>query len=578
MFCELRIDNFAIIDNLELTFEPGLIIFTGETGAGKSIIIDAVETLLGGRAESSMVRSGAKRAYIEATFNISPQVRDFIYPILQNNDLLDDPDFLTLAREIRTNGRNIARVNGRTVNTGLLRQIGERLVDVHGQSEHLSLLHVRQHQNLLDRYAGVEDIFQSYSDVFHQLEGVHRALSELRRSESESARLTDLLKYQINEIEASRLQPGEEEELRAERTRLANAESLASLAQSALQSLDEGTPEAPSTIDLFGNVVDVVNDLFRTDTSLSVIKEVSQDIFEKLNDLAGELRSYSENIEFNPGRLDQVEERLNLIINLKRKYGDSISDIIAFAEQAHQQLETIINAEEKITELEAHQNRLLTELGEIGWELSLKRQRASEQLQSELENKLGELQMPGARFQVSLTHKPDLRGVPTPDGRRLSYNFSGIDHIEFLITPNPGEGLKPLVKIASGGETSRFMLAIKNVLARADNIPILIFDEIDQGIGGRVGAVVGQKLWHLARFHQVLCITHLPQLAAFGDQHFQVRKGIQNDRTITFVENLYGEARLHELALMLGEVSKGTLQSAQEMLATTIKISEGSHN
>jgi DNA repair protein RecN (Recombination protein N) len=569
MFCELRIENFAIIDNLELVFKPGLITFTGETGAGKSIIIDAVETLLGGRADSTMVRSGAERAYIEATFSIPPQIRDLVHTILKNNDLLDDPDYLTLAREIRTNGRNLARVNGRTISVGILRQIGEHFVDVHGQSEHLSLLHIRQHQALIDRYAGVDDIYHAYSDLFQQLDTVRRNLIELRRSESESARLADLLTYQINEIETSRLLSGEEDDLRAERTRLSNAESLASLAQSTLVTLDQGTPESPSAIDLLGNVVDGLNNLTRIDPSFSDITEDVQDIFEKLNELAGKLRSYSEGIEFNPNRLDQVEERLNLILNLKRKYGGSISDIIAFAEQAHNQLDNLLHSEEIIAELEAQQSKLLTRLGELAWELSLNRQRASVQLKNELEGELVELQMPGAQFQVSLAQKPDPQGVPIPDGRSFSYNSSGIDQVEFLIAPNPGEGLKPLAKIASGGETSRLMLAIKNILARADHVPILVFDEIDQGIGGRVGALIGQKLWHLARFHQVLCITHLPQLAAFGDQHFQVKKGITNGRTITFVEELHGDARLHELAHMLGEISEGTLQSAREMLEIT---------
>ncbi|MFU8774074.1 MAG: DNA repair protein RecN, partial [Anaerolineales bacterium] len=425
------------------------------------------------------------------------------------------------------------------------------------------------HQALLDTYAGVENLRSAYSSIYKQLAAVRRNLEELRRSESEAARMADLLKYQINEIESSRLKTGEEEDLLAERTRLANAEGLASLTQRLLFALDEGTPESQSTIDLFGEVLEAATDLMKIDPSLSNISGVVQDIFERLNELAGEIRAYAEGIEYNPTRLDQVEERINLIHNLKRKYGNSISEINAFAQNARSQLENIIHAEEKIEALEVQQNELLSKLGEHAWELSQQRRQAADQLRSELENELVELQMAAAQFQAKIIHKPDPQGVPILDGRRISFDPTGIDQIEFLIAPNPGEGFKPLVQIASGGETSRLMLAIKNVLARADQVPILVFDEIDQGIGGRVGALIGQKLWRLARFHQVLCITHLPQLAVYGDQHFQVKKQVQAGRTITQVEELHGDARLYELAQMLGDISDGTLQSAREMLITT---------
>jgi DNA repair protein RecN (Recombination protein N) len=566
MLSELKIENFAIIDKLDLSFKPGLTTFTGETGAGKSIIIDAVDTVLGGRAESTMVRSGSERALIEATFRVSPQVYTHIHEVLKQEELLDDPDYLILSREIRTNGRNNARINGRIVNLGLLRQISEHLVDIHGQSEHLSLLDVRHHQALLDRYAGVEDLYSTYTKVYKQLANVRRNLVELRRSESELARMTDLLQYQINEIQAARLEAGEEEDLRAERNRLSNAEELASLAQNALFLLDEGTPESPSTIDLFGNIMEAINNLAKIDPSLSGTLEEVQDIFEKLNDLAGVIRIYSEGIDFNPIRLDQVEERLNLIFNLKRKYGESIPEIKTFAQQARDQLENVIHAEQKINALENEQSELLSKLGEYAWELSLQRRQAAEQLTSELENELVELHMPGAKFQVKITHKPDEQGIPLPDKRQMLFTATGIDLVEFLIAPNPGEGSKPLAQIASGGETSRLMLAIKNVLARADQVPVLVFDEIDQGIGGRVGALIGKKLWSLTRFHQVLCITHLPQLAVYGDQHYQVNKQIHEGRTVTQVTELEGEARLNELAQMLGDISEGTLRSAREMM------------
>jgi DNA repair protein RecN (Recombination protein N) len=574
MIVELRIENFAIIDHLELQLKPGLVTFTGETGAGKSIIIDAVETVLGGRADATMIRTGADRASVEVTFQVHPESRPALHEILEREELLDDPDYLTLGREIRANGRNVARINGRTVQVALLREIGEQIVDVHGQSEHLSLLRVREHQGLLDRYAGAGELLQHYSEIYQQLAATRRELKDLRQAESEAARRTDLLNYQINEIDGARLQPGEEEELRSERTRLANAESLASLTQQALVGLDEGTPESPSTTDLFGQVLEALSGLARVDSSQDQKVEQSQLLFDQLTDLAHDLRAYLEGIEFNPKRLDLVEERLNLIHGLKRKYGDSIPAILSYAENARQQLETISNASERIEELQVQEERLLEELGRRGLALSQKRRAAAQSLKEDMERELMDLRMAGAQFSVDFQEHPDPEGVPVGKGERLAFTATGLERVEFLIAPNPGEGLKPLVKIASGGETSRLMLALKNVLARADNVPTLIFDEIDQGIGGRVGTTVGSKLWRLARFHQVLCITHLPQLAAFGEQHLHVEKRAQTDRTLTVVEDLKGEARLKELAEMMGELSEGTLQSAREMLQNADAIVE----
>lgn len=568
MLTELRIENFAIIDRLELHLKPGLVTFTGETGAGKSIIIDAVETLLGGRVDSTMIRSGSKNASIEATFQVTPEVRENVHAVLKREELLDDPDYFTLGREIRSEGRSVARLNGRAVNVGLLRELGELVVDVHGQSEHLSLLRVREHLGLLDRYVGAEDLLLSYSITYRQLMSVRKEMQELRIAESEAARRIDLLTYQINEIESAHLQPGEEEDLRSERTRLANAETLASLAQKALTNLDEGTPEAPSVVDLFGQVMDALQDLARIDPSHSGFVEDSQSTFSGLTDLARDLRSYFESIEFNPKRLDEVEERIGLLQNLKRKYGDSISGILNFAANARQQMETIQGASERLAELAEQETNLLNELGERGKLLSQKRKQAADQLNQEMEAELADLRMSGARFSVDFQQRPDPDGVPIAEGSRVAFDSTGLERVEFLIAPNPGEGLKPLVRIASGGETSRLMLSLKNVLARADNISTLIFDEIDQGIGGRVGSIVGYKLWRLARHHQVLCITHLPQLAAFGEQHLQVQKHLQDGRTITSVVDLRDENRLRELAVMLGEVSSGTLHSAREMLDT----------
>ena len=578
MLVELRIDNFAIIDQLEITFGPSLITFTGETGAGKSIIIDAVELLLGGRAEVSMIRSGAKRAMIEATFQIPTSSRNAIQTILEREDLIDDPGIFTIGREIRIGGRSVARINGRNVSASLLKEIGELLVDLHGQSEHLSLLRVREHLNLLDRYAGDEKLREKYTRVYQNLVSVNRELTGLRQAESESARQIDVLNYQINEIEAARLESGEEENLVSERNRLANAENLASSTQQALIKLDEGTPESPSVTDLLGQILDEIKEVSRIDASQISLTESFQSTFSTLTDLSRELRNYFDGIEFNPARLNQVEERLELISNLKRKYGDTIPAILDYLEGALEKKKTITHAGERIADLEQLKINLLINLGKSGQALSEIRHRAAEDMDREIEAELDELNMSGARFKVDFQEKIDPEGVPISDGRVVAYDATGIEHIEFLIAPNPGEGLKPLVKIASGGETSRLMLALKNVLARADNIPTLIFDEIDQGIGGRVGAVVGYKLWLLSRHHQVLCITHLPQLAAFGEQHLQVSKQIQDGRTITRVIDLDEEDRLPELAQMLGDTSEGTMHSARDMLQAASTLTNRTHD
>lgn len=571
MLNELRIENFAIIDHLEIQFGPGLCVFTGETGAGKSIIIDALETILGNRADSIFIRSGAERATVEASFHITENIRGPVNALLEEEDLLDDPEFVTLGRELRRTGRNVARINGRSVSVSLLHEIGEYLVDIHGQSQHLSLLRVRQHLGLLDRYADIDSLVIPYQKTYKQLQHVRHELDTLRKNERDAVRRADLLSYQIVEIDSTHLKKGEDNDLVEERNRLANAEGLSSLSQEALQLLDEGDPENPAITDLLGEAVDTLNNLARIDTSQVQTSQQAAAIFEDISELSRNIRDYLEGIEFNPKRLTQVEERIDLIQNLKRKYGDTIEVVLAFAERARNELETINNAEERILELETQKEKLLSKLAKQGLALFEKRTAAADQLASSIEAELDDLRMAGARFQVAFERRPNPEGVPLPNGERVAFDATGLEHVEFLIETNPGEGFKPLVKIASGGETARLMLALKNVLAQADHVPTLIFDEIDQGIGGRVGTVVGNKLWQLTNQHQVLCITHLPQLAAFGQQHFQVQKQIEDGRTKTNVVQIDGEARINELAQMLGQVSMGTLKSAQEILQSASK-------
>jgi len=566
MLTELHIQNFAIIDQLDIEFGSGLMVFTGETGAGKSIIMDAVEMLLGGRADATVIRSDADLARVEGTFKLSGPERSAAQEILKREELLDDPNFVTLHREVRREGRSVARINGRTVNLSLLKELGELLVDIHGQSEHLSLLNVRAHLGLLDRYANVETSLAAYRKTYQGLLGIRRELNELREAQRDAERRTEMLTFQAEEIEAAKLRKGEDEELKLERDRLANAEALASLAQEALTVLDEGSAEASAATDLIGQAAQSLAKLSQIDAAQTALSDQAAALEENLADLARSLRNYLEAIEFNPKRLEEVEERLDLIHRLTRKYGGSIEAVVAFAADARRQLETITTASARIDELEAAESAGLAKLAEQGLSLSVKRKKAAEQMSKAIEAELDDLKMAAARFAVDFQTKPDPQGIPVTEGERMAFDATGIDKVEFLVAPNPGEGLKPLAKIASGGETSRLMLALKNVLARADQVPTLIFDEIDQGIGGRVGGTVGEKLWSLGLQHQVMVITHLPQLAVYGDQHWQVQKVVEGGRTLTRVARLTGEPRTLELAQMLGDVTEGTIRSAHDIL------------
>jgi len=561
MLDELRIENFAIINKLELRLKSGLVIFTGETGAGKSIILDAIMSLIGGRVDANMVRSGAERAVLEAVFSIPAETKAEINDILKREELFEDEPFVTLGREIRGEGRSVARVNGRSVNVGLLKELGQYLVDIHGQSEHLSLLDERSHLGLLDRYAATQTELDAYQKSYRRLNEIRKELKDLRELENESARRVELLSFQAQEIEAAKLKPGEEEELEQERSRLANAENLSVSAQQALALLDEGSPDTSSAIDLIGQASQHLASLARIDSAQQELSNQIETVNAMLTEVNRDLRGYLDEIEFNPRRLEQVENRLELIHQMKRKYGGSVEAAIEFGQKNRSQLENIAHADERITELESAEGEALKEASATGKALSERRKAAALTLSESVETELADLSMPGARFSVSFEDEKQ------SGAEKEQFTEDGLDRVEFLIAPNPGEGLKPLVKIASGGETSRLMLALKNVLAGVDYVSTLVFDEIDQGIGGRVGFIVGEKLWHLGVNHQVMCVTHLSQLAAFGEQHFRVRKQVIEDRTLTEVEELDDTARIVELAQMTGSMSDSNLNAAQEMLS-----------
>jgi DNA repair protein RecN (Recombination protein N) len=567
---ELTITNFAIIDELCLKFDAGFNVLTGETGAGKSIIIDAVNLLLGGRADTTYVRTGAEVAQVEGIFHLDSRLQAELNPILEREGLENDtPDALVLGREIRASGRNYCRVNGRTVSLSLLEEVGQPLVDIHGQSEHLSLLRVRAHQQFLDGFGGLDEQRQALAREVKALQAVRKELASLLRDEQELARRVDQLTYQVAEISAARLKPGDEEALTAERNRLVNAEQLSQLAGEAYTALYEGSDEQLAASDSLAQAARALAQLRKIDPGLEEQEQLLEVLTIQVEELARTLRDYREAVEFNPERLTEVEDRLSLIYSLKRKYGRSIEEILAFGERAQAELERITHSEERIEALRVEEERLRHVAGALASDLSQARRAAGEQLAVRVEAQLADLSMEGARFAVDLAWSDASDGVYVGE-RTLACDERGIDRVEFLIAPNVGEGLKPLVKIASGGETSRLMLALKTVLSAADETPTLIFDEIDQGIGGRVGGVVGRKLWGLTQAnglqHQVLCVTHLPQIAGYADSHFHVEKDVSGQRTVTRARTLSGDDRVEELAVMLGAPSEGTRRSAQEIL------------
>ena len=543
MLIELEITNLAVVDHARITFGPGLNVLTGETGAGKSIVIDAVGLLVGARADAGMIRAGAAAARVEGFFQVGAlDVRQ-----LQDDGLVDaGDDVLIVSRELSSSGRAVCRINGRAVPIRTLQAVGERLVDIHGQGAHLSLLRVGEHVELLDRWGALTELRRSAQNLRGHLRRLQRELADLRGDARELTRRADLLRHQIDEIAAARLDPGEEEALRHAQRVQASAQEILQLAARAYGALwDEGDDGACAR-DLLGIATQALGQLAGIDADADPLGEQAGALAAQLEDLAANLRAYRGRIEYDPARLAEVEERLGVIFGLRRKYGSSIGDILAFAEGAEAELRELQGRDERIAGLEAKQARLLSELRAVIAELSERRRLAAESLRERVVEELATLGMPG-RFEVEM-------GEASPESE---------EPVEFLLSLNPGEPPRPLVKIASGGETSRVMLAIKAALTGADPHPTLVFDEIDSGIGGRVGEVVGGKLWQLGRHSQVLAVTHLPQIAAFGDVHLRVEKLVEGGRTVTRVGQLTAESRVTELSDMFGsDRDAGRLQAA----------------
>ncbi|CAG0975620.1 MAG: DNA repair protein RecN [Anaerolinea sp.] len=574
MLSELRIQNFAIIDKLELRLSPGFNTITGETGAGKSIIIDAMDVMLGGRTDPDMIRAGEDKAVIEGTFKPEPSLFAEIKPLLEKEGLEAEPE-LTFTREIRANGRTICRLNGSTVSLPFYREIGQRLVDIHGQSEHLSLLRPKVHVYLLDGFAGLVGKRRELGALVAELSEVRVKIADLEQDEAALARRMDMLKYQVEEIRGVAPKVGEDNQLQEESARLANAEQLATLTAEAAQILDGESADTPAALDMLNQVAAALAKVSRIDPRLQESAELAEIVSEQVAELAKTVRSYVDGVEHNPARLTEVEERLDALNRLKKKYGGTLEAVLAHAEQAAKDLATITNSEAALFGLRAAEEKLLRKIGAAALALSDSRLLAANKLAQGIELELQELKMEGARFTVSLTQEEDLEHGCYVRDRRLKFDSTGIDHVEFMIAANRGEPLRPLVKVASGGETARIMLALKSVLSRQDSTPTLIFDEIDQGIGGRLGTMLGQKLWKLSTSHQVLCVTHLPHLASFADSHFKVAKTPREHRTVTEITLLNDKQRVEELAEMLGAETVSAKQSAHDLLMIARQLKDG---
>ena len=584
----LSVTNFATIEQLEMELGPGFNVLTGETGAGKSIIVDAMSLLLGGRADGGMVRSGARQSRVEGIFLLNGDLAQKINVALDEYEIDGGEEEMILSREVNLYGRNTCRVNGRIAPLRLLSTLAERLVDIHGQSQHLSLFRVREHMDVLDQYGGLWQLRTRVAERVRRLTEVRRELDRLRTDEQELAQRVDVLRYQVGEIGAAKLRPAEDEGLALERDRVANAERIIALSDHAYRALYDSFDRQESVMDLIGQVAQDFAQLEQLDPSLSQDLASVDALTHQVDELARTLRSYRDSIEYNPDRLQELEGRLDLVRGLKRKYGSTIEEILAFAERASEALERLSHSEERTEELKSREMELRGELGRLAGQLSEARRHAAKRLADAIEEEVAGLAVDHTKVHVDIRQSDSEDGVPVGTGdsgpyskpsgeegvRRFAFNGTGIDSVEFLISLNLGEPPRPLARIASGGEASRLMLAIKTILSMADQIPILVFDEVDAGIGGRIGSILGQKLWNLSRSHQVLCVTHLPQIACYADSHAKVIKLASHDRTVTEVETLADETRVMELSQMLGSDSGVTRSNALEMLEQAVRWKE----
>ena len=571
MLLELRVRDIGIIGRVDWSLGRGFNVITGETGAGKSLVIGAVEALLAGKVDAELIRYGAEEAQIEGVFAI-PQDESFSHlrELLADKGLKADEETLVISCQPRKEGRSIVRVNGHAVPKGLVHHIGRFLIDIHGQSEHLSLRNKEYHLDLLDSYAHTLDLRHSFGNKAAELSKVEQELRALIEEEKDLARREELLRFQLEEIRQAELLEGEEKKLERERNILASAEKLKAFSYEAYQALsgEDVSRPAPPAVDKVNEAVQVMKKLVELDPSLKKQLSFLEETVYGLEEAARDIRSYSDRLEYDPNRMEEVELRLELIRNLKRKYGQTIAEVLDYLNRTEKELETLSSSSERRAQLDERRSCLKEEMGGVAFELSGARSQAAKRLVSEVKKELHDLNMSQVEFDVSITQSKASEGIPFPDGENYAFSSQGVDTVEFIASTNPGEPLKPLTKIASTGEISRFTLALKGALCEADHIPVLIFDEIDIGVGGRSGEVIGKKLWALAQNRQVICVTHLPQIAAFADAHYGIHKEAVGERTLSMLETLEGEPRVKEVAAMIGgrQYSETSLDNARELI------------
>jgi DNA repair protein RecN (Recombination protein N) len=552
---ELRIRNLAIIETLDLSFSKGLNVLTGETGAGKSIILNAVFLLLGSKATEEMIRSSEEEGSVEALFDVSGN-RSLLEGIEERFPGRSGEDSLLLRRTLSRSGRGRTFINGNLATIGMFSETGGELLSVYGQHEHQSLQRVETHIDILDEFGGLTRLREEFQHHFQEFSGLTEEIRRIREERERRAKERELMIFQSKEIEASGLQPGEEEALKEEQSVLAHARKLMEFGHASEEML---YGEDGSAVDKLQAILRQSREMVAIDPSLSPLTKMVESSLIQLEEAAREFRDYVKRVEINPERLEAVENRLEEVDRLKRKYGSTVEAVLLFKQETDEHLRTFTTDEERLSDLVGRMKPLEQKVRDLAKELSERRRRVSTELKRSIEKELGSLGMKKTTFQVQIGDLP--------------LSPKGTDRVEFLISPNLGEEVKPLARIASGGELSRMMLAMKRILAGVGGKQVLIFDEVDSGIGGAIAEVVGRKLRELAKSHQVICVTHLPQIACYADTHYSVRKEVKGGRTLTRVERLEKEKAVDEIARMLGgvTVTERTTAHAKEMIETARK-------
>lgn len=565
MLKTLLIKDYALIENIEIEFGKGLNIITGETGAGKSIIIDAMGLLLGERASTEVVRRGSEKSVVEGVFDVTNNKK--VYNLLELNEI-DISDELIIRREISLKGSNRCFINDTPIQLALVKETGDLLVDLHGQHEHQSLLKAETHVEMVDQFAGIENLIEQFRESIAALNKLIKEKKELVERESLLKEKKELYDFQINEIDTVAPVIDEEEKLEDELKILENSEKLLSLTT---QIYDEIYENESSILDRVNAIKNRIDELSQIDKSFSEKVIECESALANLNDISSFLRSYRDKIDIEPDRLEEVRLRLGSIAMLKKKYGGSLKSVIEHREKIGREVDLAENFSAKISELEKEINNLRIECGKKAEKISLERKAISKKIKKEVESALKNLGIQDSTFEVQINNEAtnsSLDNFIIVAGKNFKFNERGYDNVEFFISTNFGEEPKPLVKVASGGEISRIMLALKSILAKSDKLPVLIFDEIDTGISGRIAQKVGIELKSLATLHQIIAITHLPQIAGLSDNHFAVEKNKQESRVVSSIRLLSKDEKINEVAKLISgeEITEAALNGARELI------------